>query len=152
MRSRLSHLIRERVKIEHLGIGVNRRNAVLVRFRLHVGKNVVAFLNLHQRIADARAVLAVAGERMQHAPVVIHGFAARFAVNVAGECDVAAVGEHGEQFVAHGFVFDSVEGPRPQPGAIESDQIHQRIAGMNRRQALLDAQPRDAGVNVFCAL
>ena len=139
MRGRLGHLIRQRVKIQNLRIGVNRRNAVLVRFRLHVGKNVVALLHLNERIADARTVLAVAGQRMQHAPVIVHGFAARFAVDVAGKRDVAAVGEHREQFVAQRFVFDGVKRPRAQPGAVEGDQVHQRVARMNRRQALLDA-------------
>ena len=86
---------------------------------------------------------------MQHAPVVVHRFAARFAVDVAGKRDVAAIGKHGEQFAAHGFVFDRVERPRPQPGAVKRDEVHQRVAGMDRRQALLDAQARNARVDIF---
>ena len=62
MRGGLGDLICERVEIEHLRIGVNRRNAVLVRLRLHVRENVVALLHLHERIADAGAILAVAGQ------------------------------------------------------------------------------------------
>ncbi len=146
MRGGLGYLICQRVKIQHLRIGVNRRNAVLVRFRLHVGENVVALLHLHQRIAD------VAGQRVKHAPVVVHGLAARFAVDVAGKRNVAAVGKHGEQFTAHSFVFDGVKRPGAQPRAVEGNQIHQRITGMNGRQALLDAEARDARVNIFRAL
>ena len=152
MRRRLRHLIRQRIEVQNLRVGVNRRNAVFVRFRLHVGKNVVALLHLHQRIADARAVLSVAGQRVQHAPVVVHRFVARFAVDVAGKSDVAAVGKHREQFAAHRFVFDRIKSPRPQPCAIERDQVHQRVARMNRRQTLLDAEPRNARVHIFGTL
>ncbi len=152
MSGRLSHLIRQGVEIQHLRIGINRRDAVLIRFRLHVGKNVVALLNLHERIADARAVLPIAGQRVQHAPVVVHRFAARLAINVARKSHVTAVGEHREQLAADGFVFDRVERPRAQPGAVKGNQVHQRIAGMDRWQALLDAQPRDTRVDIFGAL
>src|SRR5262249_21220547 len=60
MRGGLGHLIGQRIEIEHLWIGVNRRNAVLIRLCLHIGENVVALLHLHQRIADTRAILTVA--------------------------------------------------------------------------------------------
>jgi len=152
MRGWLGHLIGEGIEIEHLRIGVNRRNAVLIRLGLHVGENVVALLHLHQGIADARTVLPIAGKRMQHAPVIVHRFAARFAIRFAGEGHVAAVWEQREQFGADLRVFNRVERPRPQPSAIEGDQVHQRVARMNRRQALLDAEPRHARVDVFSAL
>ena len=152
MRGGLGGLIRERVEIEHLRIGVDRRDAVLVGFRLHVREDVVALLHLHERVADAGAILAVAGQRVQDAPVIVHRFVARFAVGVAGEGDVAAVGKQREQFVANVGVFDRVERPGTQPGAIEGDQVHQRVAGMDRRQALLDAEARDARVDIFGAL
>ncbi len=152
MRGRLCDLIRQRVEIQNLWVGINRRDAVLVCFRLHVGENVVALLHLHQRIADARAVLPVTGQRVQHAPVIVHGFVARFAIHVARKPDVAAIGKQCEQLVAHRFVFDSVEGPRTQPRPVKRDQVHQRVAGMDRGQPLLDAQPRNARVNIFRAL
>ena len=121
MRGRFGHLICERIKIQNLRVGINRRNAVFVGLRLHVGKNVVAFLHLHQRIADAGAILAVTRQRVQDAPVIVHGFATRFAINIAGKADVTAIGKHGEQFCAHSTVFDRIKRPRTQPRAIEGD-------------------------------
>ncbi len=149
---RLRHLICQRIEIQNLRVGINRRDAIFVRLGLHVGENVVALLHLHQRIADAGAILSVAWQRVQHAPVIIHRFIARFAVHIAGKADVAAIGKHCQQFGARGFVFDRVEGPRPQPGAIERNQIHQRVAGRDRWQALLDAQSRYACVNIVRSL
>ncbi len=141
MRGRLCDLIRQRVEIQNLWVGINRRDAVLVCFRLHVGENVVALLHLHQRIANAWAVLPVAGKRVQHAPMIVHGFVARFAVHVAREAHVAAVGKQREQLVAQGFVFDPVKSPRTEPRAVKGDEVHQRVAGMDGGQPLLDTQP-----------
>jgi hypothetical protein len=152
MRGGLGHLIGERIEIEHLRIGVNRRNAVLIRLGLHVGENVVALLHLHERIADTRPILAIAGQGVQHAPVIVHRFAARFAIRIAGKRDVAPVRKQRQQFGADFFIFDGVKRPRPQPRAVKRDQVHQRVAGMNRRQALLDAQPRNARIHIFGAL
>ncbi len=86
---------------------------------------------------------------MQYAPVIVHAFVARFAVRFARKRDVATIGKKREKFVARGFVLYRVERPRPQPGAVERNQIHQRVAGMNRWQSLLDAQPRNARVHIF---
>jgi len=61
------HLIGQRIEIEHLRVGVDRRNAVLIRFGLHVGENVVALLHLHQRIATLGR-FARRREGVQHTP------------------------------------------------------------------------------------
>src|SRR6266581_4265361 len=54
VRGRLGDLALQRVEIEHLRVGVDRRDAELISLRLHVGQRVVALLHLHERIADAR--------------------------------------------------------------------------------------------------
>ena len=100
MRRRLGRLVRERVKIQHLRIGINRRNPVLVGFRLNVGKRVVAFLDLNQRIAHAWPILAIARQRVHHAPVIVQRFVARFAIGFARKCHVAAIGKKREQLGA----------------------------------------------------
>ena len=92
-------MIRERVEIQNLRIGVDRRNAIFVRFRLHIRENVVALLHLDEGIADARAILSVAGKRVQNAPVVVHVFVARFAIDISRKRNVGAVGKQLQEFV-----------------------------------------------------
>src|SRR5271156_5047536 len=79
VRGGLSGLIGDGVEIQNLRVGVDRRDAVFVGLCLHVAEHVVALLHLYERIADAGAILSVAGKSVQYAPVIVHGFITRFA-------------------------------------------------------------------------
>src|SRR5271156_4927005 len=68
VRGGLSGLIGDGVEIQNLRIGVDRRDAVFVGLCLHVAEHVVALLHLYERIADAGAILSVAGKGWRNRP------------------------------------------------------------------------------------
>ncbi len=131
------------VEIEHFAIRINRWNTVFVGLDLDVGERVETLLHRNQRVAKCGpARRAIAGQGVQHAPVIIHVFTARLAVSIARECHVATIGEQSQQLVPKILIFQLVERPRPQPGALERDQIHVVIAAFGERAALRLCQPR----------
>jgi len=137
VRAGLGGLILQRIEIEHFAIGVDRRDAVFVRLDLQIRERVETLLHADQRIAErGTPARSVAGQRVKNAPVIVHVFIARFAVGVARERHVRAVGKHLQQLVAQRFVVQGEKRPGAQPGALKRDQVDVEVAALGERATL----------------
>ena len=145
MHARLSGLALQRIKIQNFAIRVNWGNSILVRFHLQIRKRIETLLHADQRIAQRRTpARPIARQRVQHAPVVVHIFVARFAIHIARKRDLRSIWKQFQQLVAQRLVIQRKKRPRPQPGPLERNQIDVDVAAFRQRPALRLSQPCQA--------